>query len=276
MHAHVIESMARPQPGLLLLTLRPRTSTDTLHFKAGQYAALSFERNGRRSPVRCFSMTSPPNDAGKTLQFAMRIEGRFTRAMAMLRPGAVVYVQGPFGDFTLPASEQPVVFLAGGIGITPFVSMLRSLAETRSNTKVMLLYSGRLAGNVPLYEEISEVMQKLPHAHMQLFLTRSSKRSPTIQGAVQGRIGDEHFDRMATRAFQDSIYFVCGPPVFIKAMRRILRARGVSHSRIIVESFTQAPAIVLRGSVSLTEVVYGLTALAFLVIFLIIAVAGVY
>jgi ferredoxin-NADP reductase len=114
----------------LTVLLHDDTQRRPLVFKPGQYAAISFLHNKRPTPARCFSVTSSPTDQGY-LQFGIRIHGHFTKTAAQnLIPGSKVIVEGPYGNFVFSAErDRSALFLAGGIGVSPFMSMLRYIAR---------------------------------------------------------------------------------------------------------------------------------------------------
>lgn len=271
MHAHIVTAVHRPLPDVVLVSLRPKSPRQRLRFFAGQYATLSYMRNGRRTPVRCFSMISSPHD-DQTVQFAARIEGNFTRGLAELRPGDSVWIQGPFGEFVIdPEQDRRIVMLAAGIGITPFVSMLRYMHDTQLKLPITLLYSCRSVSSIPLYNEVREALQRLPRAAMQLFATRQSGPVPSeLANVTQGRITDEWLDRITQHEYHGSTYFICGPSAFIASMEGGLRERNVSETQIITESFAQKPTAGMRGAMSPAKLIYGLTAAA-----LVIGVLGI-
>src|SRR5581483_4981754 len=95
--------------------------------------------------------------------FAMRPHGRFTSQIAHLEAGTDVRVQGPFGGFTIdPDYDHQIVMLAAGIGITPFMSMLRHAAETGLTNPILLLYTTKSSSDIPFYEEILALKRRLP------------------------------------------------------------------------------------------------------------------
>jgi ferredoxin-NADP reductase len=173
-HRYTVRSVER-KDDILLLTLIPKQQGRRLNFQAGQYAAIGFTRRGRPTPMRCFSIVSSPSD--DALQFAMRVRGNFTQVAATLAAGDDVYVQGPFGDFTIdPVYDQRVVMLAGGIGITPFLSMIRDLTERHIALPITLLFSNRSAHSIPFMDQLQTLARQNPYLHVQFFGDGASGR----------------------------------------------------------------------------------------------------
>src|ERR1019366_4016478 len=110
-------------------------------FQPGQYAAISFWHKGRQTPARCFSIVSSPTDQ-EFLRFSLRVNGHFTKAVEDIKPDDPIKVYGPFGGFIFnTVHDSDVIMLAGGIGITPFISMIRYISRLKTTNKVVLLYS---------------------------------------------------------------------------------------------------------------------------------------
>ncbi|HEY8998777.1 MAG TPA: FAD-dependent oxidoreductase [Candidatus Saccharimonadales bacterium] len=253
----------RINAGILLLTLTPTSEKDRLRFAPGQYAAISFKRNGRPTPVRCFSIVSSPND--RWLQFAIRILGPFTQAAAQLQPGDKVSVEGPFGDFTLDEEhDEQVVMLAAGIGITPFISMLRYATEEQLAIPITLLFTNRSLKNMPFKEELLALVQANPRLRLYFFVTGSEvDMMPSYDNVrfIAGSITQTYVERLTAGAFQGSTYFICGPKGFMKGMRKELRRNHVDETRVITESFTQATkSLRLSSKFGIQPLTYGLTA----------------
>lgn len=216
------------QPTYLSLLLQPETPADVLRFSAGQYAAIGFKRRGRMSPMRCFSMTSAPQQT-QQLEFAMRVGGHFTQSIANLQPGQQVAVQGPFGDFTIdPTYDRQIVLIAGGIGITPFISMLRDAENTQSQLPIRLLYACRSKQDIPFYQTLQQLAQNNPNLQIDYVLSD--------QGA---ELNLERLQNACNNSFGDRTWFVCGPEGLRQNVQKILQQQGVDVSRIVSESFSQ-------------------------------------
>src|ERR1035438_1267772 len=154
MHDYKLESSEHFK-NHIVLNLNAKNSQNKIRSAPGQYAAISFRKFGRWSPVRCFSIVSNKNE--DLLQFAMRPNGLFTSNVARLKPGTKVRVQGPYGNFTIDEEyDDRIIMLAGGIGITPFISMLRYAKLTRLNKPIILLYACKSIDDLPFYEEIMD------------------------------------------------------------------------------------------------------------------------
>jgi ferredoxin-NADP reductase len=240
-HKFTVVSADRITASTLLLTLRNVGDSRLFTFQPGQYAAISFYRKWRPTPARCFSIVSSPTEQG-LLQFAMRVRGHFTSAANKLKPGDTVTVRGPFGGFVFDMSrDHDVVLLAGGIGITPFMSMVRFVGHIHANTPVRLLYSCQTQDDVPFGQELQARHRQNPHFVPIFVIGDGPTDKFAHQYVAQGRITPELLDTTTGGQYTKKTFFICGPPPFMKGMIGILRSKGVPKANIITEAFSQGP-----------------------------------
>lgn len=213
------------------------------------------------SPMRCFSLVSSPNSYD--LQFAMRVEGDFTRQITTLEPGERIRLRGPFGDFVLDPVDKRVVLLAAGIGITPFISMLRHAAETGSSTPFTLLYANRSADAIPFYDELEALRHKNPNMRVAYIVSEGA--TDPEHGIYRGRINEDLLQKVTNSKFHGISYFICGPSHFTRSLESVLLANRVDPSRVITESFTQKTKLSWNPrNLSATSLTYAVTGLALL------------
>lgn len=252
--------------GVINLTLKPKRKRDVLSFYPGQYACIGFRQVGRPTPMRCFSIVSSPNDQER-IQFGIRRQGRFTSSIAQLQPGKAVTVRGPFGDFVVDEQyDRNVVMLAGGIGITPFISTLRYATEVGMSKPITLLYSCRGRDGIPFLDELVALEKRNPRLRVIFFVTDNSIL-PRDNDAriVSGRIDEEWVQRITRESFKSSTYFLCGPKGFVDNLQKQLGNRAVDNEHILTESFTQAGSMPVLGSrFSVQTWTYALTAMVLL------------
>lgn len=134
-------------------------------FIAGQYIRVTIPKLLYADPKgssRVFTIASSPNEKNK-LSIAFRDSGSgFKRTLLELPRGSLVEIEGPFGHFVLPRdASRPLVFIAGGIGITPFLSMIRFANENKLNYQITLLYANKNKENAAYLEELTSIAQKI-------------------------------------------------------------------------------------------------------------------
>jgi len=229
-------------PSTLLLTLKKNTDESKLFsFQPGQYAAISFKHRKRPTAARCFSIVSSPTEQS-ILQFSMRSKGRYTRALADLKEGDEVKVRGPFGGFVLEdAHGSETVMLAGGIGVTPLISMIRFATDTNLNLKISLIYSCSTQDDVPFAEELIDLEKHNPNLQIFFVIGDGPIDKFANQKVIAGRINAGIIDNVIGNKYPNKTFFVCGPPPFMRGMSAILKDKQVTDNRIITEAFSQGP-----------------------------------
>lgn len=249
----------------LLLTIAPKRKRDALVFYPGQYAAIGFKRYGRPSPMRCFSIVSSPNQPD-AVQFAMRIQGDFTTSVSRLNKGDTVFLHGPFGDFTIDERyDKNIILLAGGIGVTPFISMARYAADTNLQIPMTLLYSCSYPNDIPFMDELVELEERNPRFQVAFFITKGQVERVPNARHLQGRIDHERLRQLTGGQYDKFTYFICGPKQFTKSLSDTLQKSNVASERIITEEFattSNAAAIDTLPKYSIRRWTYGLTGAA--------------
>lgn len=208
-------------------------------YSPGQYAALSFVRRGRPSVARCFSIVSSPTDPYR-LQFSMRTRGRFTSALTKVKVGDIVQVRGPYGGFVYdPVRHGDSVFIAGGIGITPLISMVKYATDTRSERKISLIYGVQSQDDMPFHADLDTLQSQNQNLDVTYAVSKGPTDAITVGQAVSGRV---RADLLSSKLAGGSrTVFVCGPPPFMNGMVKALRDQGVPRRQIITEAFNQGP-----------------------------------
>lgn len=148
----------------------------------------------------------------------------------------VVNIEGPFGNLTLPeSSARPLVFLAGGIGITPFRSMLVQAATQDLPHRLVLFYSNRHPEDAPFLHELQDLQRKISSYTFVGTMTQMGKSD----GSWTGDTG--YLDHaMLTRHLQgieSPLYYIVGPPAMVKGIRTMLKNVGVGKADIRTEEF---------------------------------------
>jgi ferredoxin-NADP reductase len=162
-------------------------------------------------------------------------DSAFKRALRALPDGASLKLTGPIGQFTLTGAARPAVFIAGGIGITPFISMLRQAARDRVPRSLVLLYSNRRPEDAAFLGELEELERQNRNFRLVATMTETSKSARPWEGPT-GLIDAELIGR-ASGGLTAPVYYVVGPPAMVLAMQQTLRATGVGDEDIRSEEF---------------------------------------
>jgi ferredoxin-NADP reductase len=185
---------------------------------------------------RAFSIASAPCE--KDLLIATRIrDTAFKRIMQALPTGTSLKVDGPFGYFTLHRSPtRAAVFLAGGIGITPFLSMVRQAAHDQLSQQLYLFYSNRRPEDAAFLEVLAQLTKTNSRFHFIPSMSEMEKSHREWTGET-GPIDQEMLNRYLP-ALLGPMYYVAGPPAMVAAMRQMLTTAGVDEDDIRTEEFS--------------------------------------
>ena len=206
------------------------------NFKPGQAVVLELldppPEDGQKR--RTFSLVSAPFESTLAIATRMR-DTAFKRALGALPDGASLKLTGPIGQLTLTEAARPAVFIAGGIGITPFMSMLRQAARDHAPHSLLLLYSNRRPEDAAFLGELQELERQNGNFRLVATMTEMSK-SARKWGGQTGFVDADLIKRAAGR-LTAPIYYVVGPPAMVAAMQETLRGTGVADDDIRSEEF---------------------------------------
>jgi len=208
-------------------------------FRAGQFLMVRV-RAGGTDAVRCYSISSAPEASGY-LEISVRRQGRASGALhETIRAGGVLPVRGPGGSFVYPPEpETPIVLHAGGVGITPVISMLRHAANADPGRPVTLLYTVRTEADVAYRDELFLLARRAPGVRVYVTLTRGESKA----GFLSGRMDAGRIARYVPDPAK-SIHLICGPAPMITSLGEALAGLGVPPERIRFEAFEAAVASV--------------------------------
>lgn len=209
-------------------------------YQAGQFAFLELDEllfPDPRGKRRHFTISSAPSEGG-IVQFTTRLRGSgFKETLRVLELGTEVALEPARGRFVLPAeTDSPIVFLGGGIGVTPFRSMLRYVTDENLQHAITLLYSASTPDQIVFRRELELLPQENPNLRIVLTITSPEGNTEPWAGET-GRI-NEAFVRKYVEDIPAALFFTCGPPPLVQATEELLRELGVEDSRIRVERFT--------------------------------------
>jgi ferredoxin-NADP reductase len=188
-----------------------------------------------QSARHTFSIVSAPFEADLAVATRMR-DSAFKRALKSLPIGSPAKLEGPFGSLSLHNDRaRPAVFIAGGIGITPFMSILRQAAKGQLRQRLSLLYSNRRPEDAAFLAELQQMERQNKYLRLVATMTEMSKSGRPWAGETA--LIDEAFVRRAVDDLSAPIYYVVGPPGMVEAMRQILNQAGVSDDIIRSEEF---------------------------------------
>jgi predicted ferric reductase len=222
----------RPERGdTYSLALEP-VGHDGFRFVPGQFAWLKLGGSPWTAEEHPFSFASSA-ERDDRVEFGIKALGDFTAATADVPAGTAAYVDGPHGAFSTDRYAAPgYVLIAGGIGITPFMSILRTLADRRDPRPVLLIYADKVWDDVAYRDAIEEL-----RARLDLDVVYVLEEPPDDWAGETGFVTAELLERRLPRERFEREYMICGPPVMMDAVHDALLERGVPQARIQLERF---------------------------------------
>jgi predicted ferric reductase len=203
-----------------------------LRFEPGQFAWLMVEQNPFSLSQHPFSFSSSA-EATPEVAFTIKARGDFTSSMKDVVKGARAYVDGPHGVFSSDQNEGfGFVFIAGGVGITPLMSMLRTMADREDRRPCLLFYGSHDWQSVTFREQLEELGQRL---HLTLVHVLESPHDGWE--GERGFIDVALLKRHLPKHFARYRYFACGPPAMMDAVEDALPQLGVPDEHIVTERF---------------------------------------
>jgi ferredoxin-NADP reductase len=210
---------------------------EEVDFSPGQYFFVNLPDVGYQDDKglrRHITVVTSPNEKG-VLGFATRMrDSAFKRSLGELPVGAEVEVESPKGSFALPEDpSRPLVFVAGGIGITVFRSMLRFIQEEGLPYRVTLVYSNRDRESTAFLDELRELEQELPNLRLVLTMTQD----PGWDGETR-KIDSQFFVDYLGEDLNRYTFLVAGPPAMADGVQKALQEAGVQDENVIAERYS--------------------------------------
>lgn len=208
-------------------------------FRAGQHIEMKLinpPEIDAEGNSRMFSLVNSPADDDVIIATRMR-DTAFKRVLGQLKIGGKVTIENPHGSFILHNdTAKPAVFLIGGIGITPVLSMIKAATESNLPHKLLLFYSNKRPEDTPFLSELQNLAKQNPDFTLVATMTEPDK-SKTAWTGKTGYI-DQKMLQKYLDDLQIPIYYISGPPTMVAAMRKLLTDSGVNEDNIRTEEFS--------------------------------------
>lgn len=241
-HSYIIDDISIQANDVIVLNLIDKRGGPVFSFKPGQYAILMIrDERGKLTSEHAFSIASSPTEQ-RYLQFGIKILGNFTQRLSKMTKGAEVYIYGPYGDFTFDQSRyNNAVYIAGGVGITPFMSIFRYAFDKNLPNKLTLLYSARTLKGALYFDEI-RILEEKNRNFRSFFAVTDEDIATDTPRAKKCFIDSKMISESLNGNINGKDFFVCGPPGFMNAMIDCLQGMGVPQNRIRTEKFSMIPS----------------------------------
>lgn len=197
----------------------------------GQYLTVKVAGAGKPAPMRSYSLSDDSSAGSYRISVKREDHGVVSRWLHdHIQPGSVIAAAAPRGDFYLTEDSGPVVLFSAGIGATPVLAMLHALSAAGSRRDVWWLHTARNRESQSFADEVTSLIDSLPHARQQVFYTET-----------QGRLRRESIAALSLPT--NATVYLCGPTQFMADMRNDLVGIGFDAARIHSELFGALPAI---------------------------------
>ena len=200
-------------------------------FHAGQFLHLALDAYApdRQWPEsRVFSIASSPAERAHELAVTISVKGRFTeRIFQTLDIGSECWLKLPYGEFLFPP-DRHLTLIAGGVGITPYLSLLKQMLEGKSEQALLLFHGVRSAEHYLFGELLNRCVTELAHFDMTTYCE---------DGSLPGEQGILDIDAIHAAAPADSLFYLSGPPLMIHSFKNRLGTMGVDNPCICVDDW---------------------------------------
>jgi ferredoxin-NADP reductase len=217
-------------------------------FEPGQHIVLKWQEGDAEPIIRCYSLTGPARAVGRaSYDIAVRRvgpprerlelpSGRMSSAIhERLSIGSAVEIKAPSGKFCLPPmADRPMVLVAGGIGITPFMAYLETMAMVQRPPRIHLVYANRALNSEAFCQRLAELQRLIPSLTVTKFFSTLDAAAPTRAPRRISAAAD-----ILLEEFTDPpLVFFCGPPSMTASLRRALADAGHPREFVFEEAFT--------------------------------------
>jgi len=228
-----LDRVGRERGQTTTLALSPPAGAP-FRFDPGQFAWFSFGRSPFSLTMHPFSFSSSAERG--SVEIAVRALGDFTSRIGELDPGTTMYVDGPHGVFSMDQDEGPgFCFIAGGVGITGLLSMLRTMADRQDVRPAILVYANRDWESAAFREELERLTTR-----MNLTVIHVLQQPPANWGGEAGFVTGDILSRHLPDGYRRLQFFICGPDPMMDAAENALLGLGVPGERVHTERFDMA------------------------------------
>ncbi len=234
-----VVSVEPERGGVWSLTIAP-DGHDGIRFLPGQFGWIRVDRSPFSLLENPFSFSSSA-DRTDAVEFGIAEAGDFTSTLGTIAPGTRVHLDGPYGVFSYERNEGPAfVFIAGGIGISPILSMLRTMADRGDRRPVLLIYANPSWDEVAFRDELDTLCGRLDLQVVHVVETDDglpAARERFDVGFVDADVLDRRLPAALGGGWRRARYFICGPPPMMDAVLPLLIERGVPGAYVDHERF---------------------------------------
>lgn len=232
---HEIIAITKETELTFSLRVSPKNGRKIKKFTAGQFYHIQNPTHEKKEETRQFSITSSPKERSH-ISFLIKIYGDWTKNLSQKAIGESIKLFGPLGIFTPPKTMKRAVFLAGGVGIAPILSMLKDLARRKKIIPVTLIFANHSPKDIVKEKEITDIFKNKKNWKYMFVVSEAEKEQKKYyKGRITQKFLQEKLDFK-----KQTTYFICGSQRFLTNITEILTLCGVSEKKIQKEVFLPA------------------------------------
>ena len=200
-------------------------------YKPGQYLMLELDVEDPEGNTRPLSIASSPTEDFILLSTKIR-DTPFKQKLIALKAGDKINALGPMGNFTLKEDAKEIVFLGGGIGITPFRDMIKYATDKRLSIKMTLLYSNKTPEDIVYKDEWPLFEQQNPNLKVEHTITDDITGWDGRTGRINAAMIKEFCSDI-----NNTLFYICGPPGMVTGLFELLKTINIPISNVKIEKF---------------------------------------
>ncbi|MCJ7794168.1 FAD-dependent oxidoreductase [Candidatus Bathyarchaeota archaeon] len=206
-----------------------------LTYKSGQYFFITIKQ-GDRELTKHFSFSSSPTEKDH-FEFTKKFtDHEYSMALKAAKVGDWARIDAPYGQFTFEGEYPKIAQLAGGIGITPFISMCKNATDKRLSSKITLFYGCRTENDIDFKQELEKMQEQNKNLKIVFMVNEASSHWKGATGVINAEMIKKELPD-----YKDNLFYVCGPPPMVKAMETLLESIGLPKTQLKLEYFTGYP-----------------------------------
>lgn len=211
----------------------PRPSE--LTYKPGQFFFVTIKK-GDKELTHHFSFSSSPTEK-EHFEFTKKFtDHEYSIALKAAKVGDWARIDAPYGQFTFEGEYPKIALLAGGIGITPFMSIIKNATDKRLDSKITLFYGCRSENDIAFKEELENMQNENKNLKMVCIVNQPTSRWKGETGIITADM-----IKKALPDYKENVFYTCGPPPMVKAMEAIIESLGLPKTQMKQEYFTGYP-----------------------------------
>lgn len=232
-----VKSIYRGTPSIWVIEFEP-VKGNIPQFNPGEYYWIYFDEGKITREGHPFSTSSAITKRyNNSIEFMIKDAGDWTESLKNIEVGHKARLEGPHGDMFQPHTQAldesvPYVLLAGGIGLTPMLSIARHLHEIGSQREVHLVWGLSFEEDLFMLEELEEIKEANPNFHVHIIFSNEE-----VEGYPFGFITNDYLEEVGAAHYKDGQFFVCGPAPMINAAKRLLDNGNVPYNNRHIDDF---------------------------------------